>query len=159
MGIHRPAVPDARLARVVGEPNLPPRVWRGDRKRDAIDHFPGMAGDDGGAENSIAALSHMNLHKSVLFAISHGAVDVVHQDRECRDRNAALARLPNVKSDMRDLRIGIGAPGDRQCAQPLATEEQRIPDSDPAWRGGRSRRPNRAPEVDNAVLEQSASAK
>src|ERR1700688_1903329 len=59
----------------------------GDRERESVDHLPGMARDHGGAQNSIGAISHMYLHESFLFAVSHRAIDVMHQNRESPHRD------------------------------------------------------------------------
>src|ERR1019366_9612767 len=96
-----------------------------------------MASDHGGTQNPIGALSHMYLHEPFLFTVGHRAVDVLHQDRECRYRDSLFPRLPNIKTDMGDLRISISTPRDRQCAQPRATEEQRVSHRDA--RRGRGR--------------------
>ena len=82
-----------------------------------------MARNDGGSQNTITALSHMNFNESLFFAVGHRAVNVLHQDRECRHRDRFFPRLPNIEADMGDLWISISAPGDRQRAQPLAAEK------------------------------------
>ena len=51
----------------------------------------------------------------------------MHQDREGRDRNVILTGFANIKTDMRNLRIGIGAPGDGQRAQPSRPKNKALP--------------------------------
>src|SRR3546814_5793086 len=68
----------------------------------------------------------MELDEADVVAIEHRAVDGVQRDRAGRDRDAVAHRLAHVQADVRDLWIGVRAPGDYQFVQPLPRAVQRV---------------------------------
>ena len=78
----------------------------------------------------------MDLYKAIFLAIGDCAVDVVHRHREGLHRNAALTCFFNIQADVGDFRVGVGAPRNRQCADPFATEEECVLHDDPGRRVG-----------------------
>ena len=72
------------------------------REGDAVDHFTGVPGYDGGAQNRICPVANMDFHEALFFPIGDGAVDIVHRKREGLDRYVALARLFDIEAHVSD---------------------------------------------------------
>ena len=100
---------------------------RDDGQRNLVDHLARMTGDNGRAENPVGPFPDMDLHEAGLLAVGDRAMHVVHRYGEGSHRDVLIARLADVEADVGDLGIGVGAPRNRQRAQSLATEEQRVP--------------------------------
>ena len=109
---------------------------RDHRQRDLVDHIARMTGDDCRAEYPVRPLLDVDLHEAHFLVVGDRAVHVVHRDGEGLHRDVPLARLPHIKPDMSDCRIGVGAPRNRQCTQTLTAEEQRILNHDARRRVG-----------------------
>src|SRR5207249_12317961 len=87
-------------------------------------HLAGVAGDDGRAEDAVGALLHVHLDETLLLAIGYGAVDGGQGRHEGVDGDALPGRVALVHADVRDLRVGVGAPGDVQRAQLLPARKR-----------------------------------
>src|SRR5258708_15671177 len=91
-----------------------------------------MAAYDGCAQNNSALLVGKHARKPTGVAVNHGAVIVSKGQRECLKVDTFLPRLSLVGANMRNLRIGVGTPGDHQITGPFVTEEQGILQCDAA---------------------------
>src|SRR5665213_2031064 len=83
---------------------------RADRERESVDHFARMGRYHGSAQNPIGAVSHMYLYEPLLFPIGNRPVNIMHENREGLHGYGFLPSLSNIKTDMGDFWIGIGAP-------------------------------------------------
>src|SRR5205085_1421611 len=68
----------------------------------------------------------VDFHEAVRLAVENGAIDPAHLLRKRVHGDAPRFRLARVETDMGNLRIGVGTPGDRQGARLAAAEEERI---------------------------------
>ena len=96
------------------------------RQGDLVDHFAGMADDDGRAEDPVGTFGDVDLHEADVLAVGTarstsciGMVKVV-------TGMSASHRLAHVQADMGDLGIGIGTPRNDQFARALAAATQRV---------------------------------
>ena len=84
---------------------------------DLADHFAGVAGDDGRAENLVAALLDVNLDEALVVAVGAAAVGLADGLDEGVDLDALFLRARRVEAHVRDLRIGVGGPGDDEVGR------------------------------------------
>src|ERR1700681_1608638 len=85
-----------------------------------------MAGDNRRAENPVSPFLDVDLHEADFLTVGDRTMHVMHRYGEGSHRDILIARLANVKADVRDLGIGVGAPWDRQRAEPPPAERQRV---------------------------------
>src|SRR5437867_1948596 len=109
------------------------------RERDLVQHLARVPGDDGRAEDAVGALLHVHLDEALLLAVGDGAVDGGERRHEGVDGDVLPRGVALVHPDVRDLRIGVGAPGHVQRAQLLAAEEEGVLDHDACGRIGHVR--------------------
>jgi len=95
---------------------------------DLTDHLPGMPRHDGGAHNPVRPFPDVDLNKPFLFAIRNRAIHLAHRDLERIDCNALSPRLCFIHAHVRNLRVDIRAPGNRQGGPFLASQEEAVLD-------------------------------
>ena len=100
----------------------------GHRDRDLGDHVARMRGDDRRAEDLIALLGHVHLDEPLRLAVEDRAVDFLEALDERADRDAALLGVALGEPDVRDLGLGVRAPGHDERARLRVPEEERVLD-------------------------------
>ena len=107
------------------------------RQRDLRDHVTGVASDDGGAHDAVGPLADVNLDEPFVLTVQDGSVHARHLLNACCYIDADLSGIGLVEAYVGDLRVGVGAPGDRQRAGLRAAQEQGVLDGDPCQSIGR----------------------
>ena len=87
-----------------------------DGQGNLVDHLAGVAGHDGGAEDPVGPLADVDLDEALRLPVEDGAVHLLRSPGRRCHRDALLPRVLLIHADMGDLRVGVGAPGDRQGA-------------------------------------------
>src|SRR5258708_7134613 len=100
----------------------------GHRERQFADHLARVAGADRGSEDAVAALPKVNLDQPFRLPVEQRAVDVLELLNDRVDFQTFIARVFFIEPDMGDLWIGVRAPRDREAAQALSAEKERVLD-------------------------------
>ena len=89
-------------------------------------HIPGVAGHDRRSQDFISALVHMDLGKSLCLAIEDSPVDIMERLYKRVNGRAGLGGSRLGDTDMGNLWLGIGRPGDSKRRGFLPPLEQGI---------------------------------
>ncbi len=96
------------------------------RDRNLVDHVPSVACDYRGSENLVGAFLDVDFDEPLFLSVSDGAIHVFHRHTKGIDLNPPFLRVLFIHAHMRDLRVGVGAPWDRERAEFLTAKEQRV---------------------------------
>src|ERR1022692_1693400 len=94
--------------------------------RHFVDQFTRSSRDNGRAQDFVRSFVHVNLHETAVLSIRDCALNVLHHHRKTFDRDGLPPRLAHIHANVRDLRIAIGAPWNRQPTLPFYPCAERV---------------------------------